>query len=87
MVHLHPLGQHVVCLLSRCMSSPPGVHAGAIPTCCRAAICSKPTEAVEQFLLPACYDAASARSALFWTILFRLWESMGMGKFRLIGSS
>lgn len=72
-VHLHPLGHRVACLLSRCMSSSPGVHAGAIPTGCRASICSKRTEAVEQFLLPACIDAAMARLALFWTILFQLW--------------
>lgn len=72
MVHLRPLGHHVACLLSRCMPSPPGVHAGATASGCCASICSERTEAMEQFLLPACCDAASARSALSWTVLFWL---------------
>lgn len=61
------------CGMSRCMSSPPGVHAGAIPSGCCASKCSKWTEAVEQLLLPVCCDAASKRSALFWMVLFWFW--------------
>lgn len=78
-VHLLPLGHHVACLLSRCMSSPPVDH--EIPPGWCASICSKWTESVEQFLLPGCCNAASERSALSWTVLFWLcfteWESSG----------